>query len=443
MPTKIGAYSLIVALLSVVPPAFAQSARPEHNWKEILPGLHLGGSFKTRVEYKDDFNFQRGRQDYLLTRTRLSLRYQPVEQFEALIEGQDARVFSERLDGIPPLNEDATPNIFADQLDLHQAYVRVLVGTPEVPFQIKVGRQKFNLGAKRLVSSLEWVNTARVWDALRVTIGDPKTRSLDVFASWLVPVYPDRFNDHKKTGNRYADSLFHGLYYTDLDLIPDGALEAYYLLRQNPDAEDQVHTLGARTASSAGLFGGDLEGAIQLGTYGDLDHMAYMFHAGAWVSATHNKRVVFSIAYNLGSGDGDPNDGDHETFDNLFPLNHAYYGYMDFFALMNLHNMEGAVQAKPLPNLVLRAAYQGFFLVDATNDAWYNAGGGVVRPASGKLSSGYVGNELDFTAVLKLLGGHLAIEGGYSHFFAGRYISQTGPAQNDADFLYLQLTATL
>ena len=135
MPTKIGAYSLIVALLSVVPPAFAQSARPEHNWKEILPGLHLGGSFKTRVEYKDDFNFQRGRQDYLLTRTRHSLRYQPVEQFEALIEGQDARVFSERLDGIPPLNEDATPNIFADQLDLHQAYVRVLVGTPEVPFQ--------------------------------------------------------------------------------------------------------------------------------------------------------------------------------------------------------------------------------------------------------------------------------------------------------------------
>ncbi len=32
---------------------------------------------------------------------------------------------------------------------------------------------------------------------------------------------------------------------------------------------------------------------------------------------------------------------------------------------------------------------------------------------------------------------HLTIEGGYSHFFAGSYLSDTGPS-DDADFGYVQ-----
>ena len=44
------------------------------------------------------------------------------------------------------------------------------------------------------------------------------------------------------------------------------------------------------------------------------------------------------------SGDDDPTDGVHATFDNLYPLNHVYYGYMDLFALQNLRNVELSVE---------------------------------------------------------------------------------------------------
>ena len=46
------------------------------------------------------------------------------------------------------------------------------------------------------------------------------------------------------------------------------------------------------------------------------------------------------LPFNYGSGDDDPQDGAHGTFDQLYPLGHAYYGYIDPFALQNLRNTE-------------------------------------------------------------------------------------------------------
>ena len=63
--------------------------------------------------------------------------------------------------------------------------------------QLKAGRQKFNLGAKRLVSSLEWVNTARVWDGVKITFGDSNKRIADIFISRLVPVKPNKINNRQ------------------------------------------------------------------------------------------------------------------------------------------------------------------------------------------------------------------------------------------------------
>lgn len=69
-------------------------------------------------------------------------------------------------------------------------------------------------------------------------------------------------------------------------------------------------------------------------------------------------------------------------------------------------------------------------------DALYNAGGGVVRAGDTNASSD-IGNEIDLTFSYKFttrLTGSL----GYSHFFAGDFLADTGP-DDDIDFAYAQI----
>ena len=55
-------------------------------------------------------------------------------------------------------------------------------------------------------------------------------------------------------------------------------------------------------------------------------------HVGGSYTADLPGQLKLGTAFHLGSGDDDPADGVHGTFDQLYPLGHAYYGYMDFFA---------------------------------------------------------------------------------------------------------------
>lgn len=410
----------------------------DHPWSEPHPNFKFGGSLRVRGEVWDDFRFSEdlpGSDDeFVLTQLRLHLLWVPEEALRVYIEGQDARVIGE--DAHFGLREENTvPSIFTDEFDLHQGYVDLKPDLFETPVRLRVGRQKLNLGAQRLVSSLEWVNTARVWDAARITVGGPE-RSLDLFSSRLVAVDFGEFNDWAKTGNRMFDSDFHGLYYTDKELLENTTLEAYYLLRHESDRNDEVHTIGGRFAHTCAAWDFDGELAGQFGDYNDMDHEAFMVHVGAGYTFEELNNMRAGVAYNFGSGDDDAGDDDHETFDNLYPLNHAYYGYMDYFALQNVHNAEASVKGNVLENLNVRLAYQGFWLAEEEDDAWYNAGAAPLRNAGGANASSYVGSEVDLTLKYKLPK-IPTIEGGYSHFFAGDYVGDTGPS-DDSDFFYLQ-----
>ena len=367
----------------------------------------------------------------MLTQLRVNATWNPATRVNVFVELQDARIFWEEA-----INQDAVPNIFADELDLHQGYVRVDLASGQLPVDLTVGRQKFNLGVQRLVSSLEWVNTARVWDGVRLDVGTANERTLNAFASRLVPVDPRNLNWHDLTGNRMFDSYFYGAYYTDFGLVRDGRLEAYWLFRHQSDAGDAVQTIGARLTTTRGPWDVELEAAGQFGEWGDETHRGSMVHAALGYTAVDLNASRFGVAYNFGSGDDDPDDGTHGTFDNLYPLNHAFYGYMDFFALQNLHNFETTVSTGFGGGFVARVAYQGFWLVHEDTDAWYNAGAGIVRQATQDVAS-QVASEIDVTLRRSFWQSRVALEAGYGRFLTGQYVRDTGPS-NDADFFYLQ-----
>ena len=182
-----------------------------------------------------------------------------------------------------------------------------------------------------------------------------------------------------------------------------------------------------------------------------LDHEAfaaiaqggYAFHE-AW------GQPRLGLEYSFASGDSNPTDGAHETFENLFPTNHKFYGYMDFLSLQNLHNVRGILQLKPHARLSLAVEGHGFWLAD-THDNFYNVAG-APRGGTGATAgdnyginpgySAFLGTELDVIAGYALTR-FAQLEAGYGHFFHGDYIAQSLAApthgSRDADYFYAQL----
>ena len=417
--------------------AAAQAAVEESSdWREILPGLTMGSQLRLRTESRRNAKFDGARpgndEDYLLSRFRFDLTWHPTDRVTGVVELQDARIHGERA-----ISETRTPNIFADRLDFHQAYLDVQSpASGPVPISVRIGRQKLVYGSQRMVSPLEWVNTARVFDGARIGVGVGTGRKLDAFATRLVPVTPTGLNDHAPTGSRMFNSQLHGVYYSDTALVAGAAVEGYWLLRRAARFDDAVHTIGTRVDTRYGPWAFDGELAAQSGSHGGLDHRAALLHAGGSYTTGLPGRLKLGTAFNLGSGDDDPTDGVHGTFDQLYPLGHAYYGYMDLFALQNLRNTEVTVEAVLPRRTTLRVALQDFALLSPGADAWYNVGGAVVHHAGGPAIPSHVGNELDITVRLPV--GPVGLEVGYGRFFGGAYLRDASFALDTADFFYLQ-----
>jgi len=419
------------------PAAAAPAAVGESSdWRQILPGLTMGSQLRLRTESRRNATFDAANpgndEDYLLSRFRFDLTWRPSDWVTGSVELQDARIHGEQA-----ISETRTPNIFADQLDFHQAYLDVQSpAAGPVRVSLRIGRQKLVYGSQRMVSPLEWVNTARVFDGARIRVGTEVGRRLDAFATRLVPVAPTGLNDHAPTASRMFNSQLHGVYYSDAALLSCGTVEGYWLLRRTARVDDAVHTVGTRIASRYGLWAFDGELAAQTGRYGGFDHRAALFHVGGSYTTGLPGSLKLGAAFNLGSGDDDPTDGVHGTFDQLYPLGHAYYGYMDLFALQNLRNAEVTVEATLPRRATLRVALQDFVLLSPGADAWYNVGGAIVHHAGDASISSHVGNELDIT--VRLAVGPVGLEVGYGRFFGGAYLRDASFALDTADFFYLQ-----
>jgi hypothetical protein len=76
---------------------------------------------------------------------------------------------------------------------------------------------------------------------------------------------------------------------------------------------------------------------------------------------------------------------------------------------------------------------QYFFWRVSDRDAVYNAAGAVLRPGMGT-DARYIGAELDLLVNYQITR-HILAYVGYSHFFAGEFLEQSGRGR-DSDFFY-------
>lgn len=449
----------------------------------------FGGSARFRGEIKEGFAIPGApgsldfrdhgadvNNEYFLGRIRLHAGYQAA-WWSAYAEGQSSFAANDERFAYP--NSPAVPGTVkrrgdgaeSDTLDLHQAYVTL--GNPgEFPLSLKVGRQELVYGEERLIGAFGWNNIGRSFDAAKLHLQN-EWLTADLFTSR--PVIPEdgRFD----VANDY--DWFSGLYAT-VTKLPRTLLDFYFLSRNSsaqaiaaepspqfpqPSARD-IYTVGGRLKSKPGELGPWdylLDGAYQFGDFRDLrlgvnsprlTQDAWMFVAeGGYTFSQAWSAPRLGLEYDFSSGDRNPADGKHQTFDNLFPTNHKFYGYMDFVSLQNIHDVRGQLQFKPHPRVSVSLEGHGFWLAD-THDSFYTVGGaprGGIAPTPGTgygINPGYsnfVGTELDLIASVSLTR-FAQFEVGYGHFFTGDYIRQSlaAPAfgSRDADYVYLQAMLT-
>ena len=89
------------------------------------------------------------------------------------------------------------------------------------------------------------------------------------------------------------------------------------------------------------------EAAKQFGNSGRLDVDAQMAVGIIGYTFPVGWKPRASFEFDYASGDNDSSDGDRETFDNLHPTNHLFYGYMDFVSLQNINNYH--FNLRPIP----------------------------------------------------------------------------------------------
>jgi len=393
--------------------------------------------------------------NWVLNRFRIGLGVQPTDWLKVYAQVQDAR---EWLSDRPDI-----PGVFGaegdDSFDLRQAYIELSLNE----WSLRIGRQVLAFGDQRLIGPLEWTNFTRTFDAIRLTYKG-SNYTVDAFASSEVAIDRGSFNQSDLFNGTETDrqQVFSGLYFTT-EALSFATADAYVLhLHENRAAGDtNFFTLGTRwksksaatpahgdgkhvvAATPASPWDWDAELAFQTGEVGGRDLTAFASHVGLGYTIPGCPfKSRFGLEYNFATGDGNPTDGDVETFQNLFPMNHIYYGFMDAFAWQNIHDVAVSWKTKPCTNVTTRVDFHAFWLAD-TNDSWYRANGTTtVRPlnAAARGADNFAGTELDVVVTWQARK-ELAFDIGYSRFFAGDYLGDTG-AQDDANFGYVQATIT-
>jgi hypothetical protein len=453
-------------------PTPAPSAGLVNDWlrqqSSLFDNFDLGGQFRPRFVAQTYFAVPGGgptavdfradtphsENNFLLLRTRVHLGYSPVDWFTIFGEGQNSS----------STGDERNPNPQSDgPFDLHQGYVR-LGGSKNVPVSLTVGRQELSYGDERLIGAFDWDNVGRSFDAAKLRY-EQEAFWVDAFTGRVVLPNDNHFDEPN------WDDWFSGISASTRELVPNTELQLYFLA-DNAGTDSPTHvtsygkgnsprdiyTIGSRFQTLPGqLNGWDFNGEFA-GQFGDfeyapgtpgvingkrLNQLAYATHIeGGYTFTQTDFKPRLALGFDYASGDGNPNDNEHNTFVNLYPTNHKFYGAMDFLAWQNLIDPYFKASIIPAKGLSIALTYNLFWLANTSdflyqvNGAPRTTGGYGIQPQNGS----FAGHEIDLIATYQPAP-FVQLQGGFGHFFTGDYINQTFQnlgGSHDANWVYLQ-----
>ncbi len=397
--------------------------------------LSFGGSFWYRYMHETDSRLNAAgiNNDYHLLRTRLHADLWYQDQFRLFAEMLDARALGLDLPALAiDKNHTDMLNLFAD-VKLGQFM--------DGPAYLRVGRQELLYGSQRLISTLDWANTRRTFQGVK-TFWQTPAFNLDAF--WVRPMVTElnQFDNWDKDRN------FVGLWGT-YKAIPGQVLDLYYLsLIDNRivspanitqgnvlQGDSVLHTIGARWVGDYERILYELEGMYQFGKRSHLDISAFSIASGVGYQLPLPMNPQFWLRYDFASGDKNHRDGRSNTFNQLFPFGHYYFGYIDQIGRQNIHDFNAQFTLHPQPWVTFLGQYHRFYLANKRDYLYNAAGAGTIRDITGQ-SGSHVGDEIDFTINFHL-SRHQDVLLGYSKLFTGEFLKNTRPGVSP-DLFYAQ-----
>lgn len=387
-----------------------------------------GGQFWARYMNEHNSRLLPVDNDYTLTRVRA---------YGDLLIGEDVRMFGEFI-WADSLGEDLAPlPIDVNLGDVLNLFVELnLFDYRGKPVYARIGRQELLLGSQRLVSTLDWANTRRTFDGVRI-FRTGQNWDFDCFYTAFVPADPDDF-DEPDEQREFAGT------WTTYRPKQGHFVDFFYLYFENANnvtqqsivrAPTDVHTMGSRYAGDHGSWLWDFWGALQFGDQNGQDLVAGAYTASVGRNLTKRGWSPTAwLCYDYASGDSDPGVGDAHTFNQLYPFGHYYLGWIDQVGRQNIHDLNAQLFLFPSNWITIWLQYHHFWL-DESRDALYNAGGVAIRRDATGAAGRNVGDELDVVLNFDLADNSDLLVG-YSKLFGGSFLANTaGP--EDAELFYL------
>ncbi len=439
MRTTLGVGQIVLLILAVVPvwaevspregtddagpEAGQEAANTAKAGEKPKPGLEISGELKIRLEARRnaDFDAAAGEpQDFGGQLVRLKFAGS-IKDIKYVVEMMDGRELgAERQTGT------------AETTSLLQGYIEL-----GDRYSLRLGRQEITLGKKRQIGTTGWgYKNLAAYDGLRL-LTDVCGNAFDLFAVKIAEGATGQRDDTDLLGASYtwkgSKRWVPGLYvlFNHQDDDPD------------TPGDDATRMPIAGAIGSLNVFSGfslDYELILQRGRRAGVDHRASLYHVGAKFTQPGAKRYWVGAAYNLASGDADPEDGVSNTFDKLYGINHSHYGYIDYQDPRNMKNLRLTLGGKLSSKLTLQLDYHTFELAEAA-DGWYSRKAGVTLSDPTGAAGKDVGSEVDVTVKIDLPT-MFALELGYSRFLAGEFVETLqGTAVPDSNWAYAQLKA--
>lgn len=404
--------------------------------------IQFGGEVRIRPEYKDNSDFNKDTSDTLSfvgSRIRLVTTAKDMDDVLVKIVLQDTRNFGGSTSAVGLTDS-------GEAVDIHEGYAE-FANFMKLPVSLRAGRQELFYGDHRLIGHFGWSNQGRAFDALKLIFSNGDY-GVDAWMS-------KRKENNAAAGSPNTDRDFYGIYATLKTLVSYTPWDIYVLFDREGDTagnagKKAVATIGTRLAGKISQFDYTMELPYQFGDNGtrvatssaDVKIEAYAMAAKAGYTFPGNASIRVGGEFNFASGDDNASDAVSRTFNNLYPTNHSFYGYMDYQGWRNMMGINGNVSGSLMEKkLFLQGSFWNFKLADA-KDGWYDAPGnaaGTARAASAANTETNVGNEIDFLARYNY-NTQVVFEAGWSAFFRGDFVKKKVSNSGDSDWAYLMMT---
>jgi hypothetical protein len=392
--------------------------------RQLPNWISFGWEERSRYEGYHNSGFKLNNNDsYLLLRSRLMLTIKPTAWFKVVTQVQDARPFMQK----PPWGP---PNLNA--WDLKLAYAEF--GDPEKDWiSVRVGRQLINYNNTILANS-EWRNQARSYDAAVANLHYGRYR-LGLFAASVVSPLAEGISHHVEGNNIY------GAYGAIDHPLPNSVFEPFVLWRVQPSVAIETKAKVKTGKQDEWAFGWRFKGVAlknldysaewiaergndgpnNIQAWASTDGVGYRFDRLWW-----KPRVFWQ--YDFASGDKNPNDGGHGTFDTMYPTAHDRFGLTDQFGWQNIESERVGLTIEPRHRWTITGQYLDLWLASATDALYNTSGAAIVRDTKGN-SGTHVGEEFDAYTWYEL-NRHVNVGVGFGHLEGGEFLARTTKAPN-------------